>query len=105
MVDAEPVTPGAEPGIFMAIGIAASPQVTEPDLLDRIHVMGCRVDRPRLVEICATGVEVADGQRMGSGLRREGGDQRFPIRDLREQVRHVNAALSRNAAKSTLTIR
>src|ERR1700730_13236346 len=89
MVDAEPVTPGAETGIFAAIGITAPPQVTESDLLDRIHEMGCemgcRVDRPRLVDICATGVEVADGQSMGSALRREGGDQRFPITDLREE--------------------
>jgi hypothetical protein len=56
--------------------------------------MGCRVDRPRLVEICATGVEVADGQRMASALRGEGGDQRFPIRNFREEVRHVDAAES-----------
>ena len=62
MIDAEPVIPRAEPGVFAPVWIAVSPQIAKSDLLDRIHIMRCRVDRPRLVEICATSIKVADGQ-------------------------------------------
>src|SRR5215813_13277795 len=91
MVDTESITSGAKPGVFASLWIAVTPQVAKPDLLNRIHIMRCRVDRPRLVEICTTGIEVADGQCAVSTLRREASDQRFPIRDFREQVRHVDA--------------
>ena len=38
-----------------------------------------------------TYIKVADGQRTVSARRGEGSDQRFPIGDLGEQVRHVDA--------------
>src|SRR5436190_23306843 len=85
MIDAEPIMPRAEPGVFASVWIAVPPQIAKPDLLDRIHVMRCRVDGPCLVEICATGIKVADSQCTVSARRREGSDQRFPIRDFRAQ--------------------
>src|SRR5215831_10420832 len=91
MVDAEPIIPRTKPGVFASVWMAVPPQVAKPDLLDRIHITCGRVDRPRLVEICTTGIEVADGQCAVSAPRGEAGDQRFPIRDFREQVRHVDA--------------
>src|SRR5215469_2765741 len=90
MVDTESITSGAKPRVFASLWIAVTPQVVKPDLLDRIHIMRCRVDRPRLVEICATSIKVADGQCTVSAQRREASDQRFPIRDFRAQVRHVD---------------
>src|ERR1700747_3081277 len=51
VVDAEPVPPGAEPGIFAKFRIAAAPQVAKPDLGDPIHVMRGSVNGARLVEI------------------------------------------------------
>src|SRR5215471_7739066 len=86
-----PFVPRAEPGVFAPVWIAVPPQIAKPDLLYRIHIMRCRVDRPRLVEICATSIKVADGQCSVSARRREGSDQRFPIRDFRAQVWHVDA--------------
>src|SRR6516164_4378232 len=91
MINAESIIPRAEPGVFASVWIAVPPQIAKPDLLDRIHIMRGRVDRPRLVEICTTSIKVADGQCTISAGRREGRDQRFPIRDFRAQVRHVDA--------------
>src|SRR6516162_6418484 len=91
MVDTESITSGAKPGVFASLWIAVTPKVVKPDLLDHIHIMRCRVDRPCLVEIGATGIEVADGQRSGCAPRGECSDQSFPVRDLREQIRHVDA--------------
>src|SRR5258708_24302113 len=91
MVDTEPITSGAKPGVFASVWIAVTPQVAKPNLLDRIHIMRCSIDRPRLVEISATSIKVADGQRSGSALRGECSDQGFPVRDLREPVRPVDA--------------
>ena len=91
MVDAEPIIPRAKPGVFASVRIAVPPQVAKPDLLYCIHIMCGRVDRPRLVEICTARIEVADGQRTISTRRGEGGDQRFSIGDLHEQVRHIDA--------------
>ena len=84
MVDAEPIVPRAEPGVFALVWIAVPPQVAKPDLLDRIHIMCGRVVGTALIE-------VADGQRTFSARRGERGDQRVPIEDFREQVRHVDA--------------
>jgi hypothetical protein len=54
MIDAKPIIPCAKPGIFALVWMAVPPQIAKPDLLDRIHVMRCRVDRSRLIDICAT---------------------------------------------------
>src|SRR5262249_61922467 len=59
MVDAEPIIPRAEPGVFASVWIAVPPQIAKPDLLDRIHVMRCCVDRPHLDEKSATTIKVA----------------------------------------------
>src|ERR1700756_3680878 len=91
MVNAKYIIPRAKPGIFASLWIAVPPQIMKPDLLECIHVMCCRVDRPRLVDIGATSIKVANGQCTARALQGEGGDQRFPIRDLREEVRHVDA--------------
>jgi len=64
VIDAELVTPGAEPGIFAAIRVTVPSQVAEPDPLDRIHVS--RVDRP-VSSTYARQVLKADGQGMGFG--------------------------------------
>jgi len=48
MVDAEPIIPRTKPGVFASVWIAVPPQIAKPDLLDRIHIMRGRVDRPRL---------------------------------------------------------
>src|SRR5262245_7429170 len=91
MVDTESITSGAKPGVFASLWIAVTLQVVKPDLFDRIHIMRSRVDRPRLVEMCSTSIKVADGQCSGCALRGECSDQGFPVRDLREQIRHVDA--------------
>jgi len=91
MVDAKPVIPGAEPGIFASAWITVPPQIAKPDLLDRIHVMCCRVDCSRLVDIGATSIKIADSQCSAGALRGEGRNQRVPIRDLCQQVRHIDA--------------
>src|SRR5215813_1523424 len=62
MIDAEAIIPRAEPGVFASVWIAVPPQIAKPYLLDRIHIMRCRVDCPRLVEICPTSNKVTDGQ-------------------------------------------
>ena len=72
--------PGADTEVFATVWIPVLPQVAKPDLLDRVHVMRRRVDPPYLVEISATGIEVADDQRTVTAPREKGGDQRFPIR-------------------------
>jgi len=54
-------------------------------------IMRCRIDRPRLVDICATSIKVADGQCTLRALQGEGSDQRFPIRDLGTEVRQIDA--------------
>jgi hypothetical protein len=61
MVDAKPIIPCAKPGILASVWMAMPPQIAKLDLLDRIHVMCCRVDRPRLVDICATSIKIANG--------------------------------------------
>src|SRR5215469_13603251 len=91
MVDPKSITSGAKPGVFAALWIAVTPQVVKPDPLDRIHIVRCRVDRPRLVEICSTSIKVANGQCWGCAVRGECSDQGFPVRDLRELIRHVYA--------------
>src|SRR5204863_249462 len=60
VVDAEPVAARAVPGKFAALGIAPPPHIAEPDRLDRIQVMRRRVDRSRLVDIGAAGIEIGD---------------------------------------------
>ena len=61
MVDAKPIIACAEPRVFALQRVAVPPQIAKPDLLDRIHVMRCRVDCPRLIHICATSIKVTDG--------------------------------------------
>src|SRR5215472_9550541 len=91
MVDAEPIASGAEPGIFASFRIAVPPEVTELDLLDGIQIMRRQVGRPRLIEICSASIEVADSQHTFGTLLGESGEQRFPVRDFRAEVRHVDA--------------
>jgi hypothetical protein len=54
--------------------MALAPQIEEPDPLDPVHVTGGRVDRARLVDVWATGVEIADYQSVPAALRLEGSD-------------------------------
>jgi hypothetical protein len=62
VVDAEAVSPGAEPGIFPKFRITAAPQVAKSDLGHSVHIVRGSVDGARLVEVGAAGVEVADGE-------------------------------------------
>src|SRR5208283_5567620 len=91
MVDAKAVAPGAEPRIFTAGRMTATPQVAEADLLDHVHVVGGRIDRPRLVDKGPTGVEITNGQSVPVALGRDSGDQSLPIRYFGEEVWHVDA--------------
>src|SRR6516162_1012074 len=90
VVDAEPVSPGAEPRIFPKFRIAAAPQVAKSDLGHSVHVVRGSVDGARLVEVGTAVVEVADGEGVPASLA-QGGDQRLPVWDFREEVRHVDA--------------
>jgi hypothetical protein len=78
VVDAEAVSPGAEPGIFPNFRIAAAPQIAEPDLGHFVHVMCGSLAGARLVHVGTASVEVADGERLPADLA-QARDQRLPV--------------------------
>jgi hypothetical protein len=97
MVDAKPVAAMAVPGELPPIRIAMPPQVAETDRIHAVHETRGHIDRPRLVDVGAAGVEVADRQRISGRASAERIDQRLPVRHLLLQIRHVNTGQPQHA--------